>query len=138
MTKPTLYVSGPMTGKPDHNRGAFESAARDLRARGYDVVSPHELDHNMGVDLGSEDGFDVSDADYEMFMARDLAKLEECDGVVFLDGWSLSGGAGREGLRALELGIQLYLYREERPLLRLPEWLFNEYVTTERRRPAHV
>lgn len=37
-----LYIAGPMTGLPDNNYPAFHEAARDLRARGYEVANPAE------------------------------------------------------------------------------------------------
>ena len=39
-----LYLAGPMSGKPQMNFPAFEKAAKSLRRRGHDVVSPAELD----------------------------------------------------------------------------------------------
>jgi hypothetical protein len=137
MTDPRiLYISGPMTGKRDFNRQAFEDAAEDLTARGWGVINPHDLDHNQGVDNTSPDGFGVDDDQYEQFMERDLAALKEVDGIVFIDGWTSSGGSGREGHRAIELGKTLYLYRAGHAPIRMPEWLFLEYATTERRRPG--
>lgn len=38
-----LFVSGPMTGIPDHNRPAFHAAAKQLRDHGYHVINPAEL-----------------------------------------------------------------------------------------------
>lgn len=41
----TVYIAGPMSGKKDYNYPAFEAAAAEIRAAGYNVISPHEL-HN--------------------------------------------------------------------------------------------
>ena len=38
-----LFISGPMSGIPNHNRDAFHAAAALLRAHGYYVISPAEL-----------------------------------------------------------------------------------------------
>lgn len=129
-----LYLSGPMTGKPDHNKPAFDAAAADLRGRGYEVVSPVELDHNSGVELGSPDGYTVSDDDYAKYLERDFEALADCDGVVFIKGWETSGGAGREGRYAIQLGLYLYLYSPDNPiLLQMPRNFFLAYSTTERK-----
>lgn len=38
-----IYISGPMSGMPEHNFPAFNAEAARLRALGYDVVNPAEL-----------------------------------------------------------------------------------------------
>lgn len=42
-----LYISGPITGMPDLNFPAFHAAAAALRAAGYTVTNPAELDAQM-------------------------------------------------------------------------------------------
>lgn len=37
-----IYVIGPVTGRPDLNRPAFEAARRLLERRGYAVEVPHD------------------------------------------------------------------------------------------------
>lgn len=133
-----LYLSGPMTGYPDHNKALFADAAHWLRTWGdHKVISPAELDHNAGVDLDGT-GWEVDDEQYEQFIDRDLDHLAQAEGIVFLPGWSRSGGAGREGEHALELGMKLYLWVPETPtyLFRMPRWLFTKYRTTNRLAPA--
>ncbi len=46
-----LYLIGPMKGKPNSNAEAFDKAAKDLRAAGYDVISPVELARVLCIDL---------------------------------------------------------------------------------------
>ncbi|MGE5607641.1 MAG: DUF4406 domain-containing protein, partial [Bacillota bacterium] len=43
-TKP-LYLSGPMSGLPEHNIPAFNAAAARLRRLGFCVVNPAEYPH---------------------------------------------------------------------------------------------
>ena len=43
-TEDAVYLSGPMTGLPDFNRPAFHAAAAALRAQGYVVINPAEVD----------------------------------------------------------------------------------------------
>ncbi|MDF3280464.1 DUF4406 domain-containing protein [Gordonia sp. N1V] len=90
-----IYISGPMTGYPDCNFPAFQSAADRLRLIGLDVVSPHEF--------GEGDG--QSWADY---LRKDLlAMLEHCDSVATLHGWEKSRGAQLEVHVATALGMRV-------------------------------
>lgn len=138
-----IYISGPMTGYPDHNKAAFDEAAEYLRSLGHEVVSPAELDHNTGVELDGT-GWEVSDDEYENFIDRDLVEVDSCDAIAFLPGWSKSGGVGREGRRGVENGLKLYLLWKDRetgawfPLLRITPQFFLDNSTTERlqREPA--
>lgn len=84
MTAPRrLYVCGPMTGLPEFNFPAFEAAAEQLRAAGFDVECP-----TAG---GQVDGWRWSD-----YMRRGLIQLLRCDAVAVLDGWEASPGANVE------------------------------------------
>jgi nucleoside 2-deoxyribosyltransferase len=99
ITKFVLYLSGPMTGFPEHNYPAFRLAARQLREAGYIVVSPHELEPTH---TATPDWHDYMRADLEAF-----AKYR-CNAVATLDGWYHSRGAKAEvGLAmALDYPIQ--------------------------------
>jgi len=106
MTK--LYLAGPMTGIPQFNYPAFIEAAEDLRAKGYDIVSPAELDDpetrkaamaapDGAVGTGSANGETWGD-----FLARDVKIVaDEVDGIVFLPGWAFSRGARLEAFVAV-------------------------------------
>jgi len=87
-----LYLSGPMTGIPDHNFPAFHAAAAELRAAGYEVVNPAELGEHA----------DWAWADY---LKRDLRVLLDCDGIAMLAGWRDSRGALLEHHVAQQLGM---------------------------------
>lgn len=51
MGKPMkLYLSGPMTGRPNHNREAFYEAEEKLRDCGYDVVNPARAEFGPDAD----------------------------------------------------------------------------------------
>lgn len=47
-----IYDSGPMTGLPGLNFPAFDAAAKQLRAAGYDVVNPAELNPDPAKPYG--------------------------------------------------------------------------------------
>lgn len=108
-----FYVSGGMTGWEDNNEAAFDHAATFLRGLGHDVTTPVELDRHDGNELGG-DGWNASDEEYEGFLDRDLelVSARNFDAVVFVRGWSFSGGAGREGRKAIQESLRLFVFME--------------------------
>jgi hypothetical protein len=127
-----LYIAGPMSGKPNNNAAAFAAAAGRLRSEGHEVHSPVEFDWNSGVDHTRQ----ATDTEYEDYLGRDFEVIHECDAVVFLPGFEWSGGAGREGRLAIELGKPLFLYIPELPgaLMTIGANTFLAQTTTERAR----
>lgn len=101
-----IYLAGPMSGYPRWNFPAFEAAAAQLRALGYEVVSPAENDLAHGVDPNAP-GFTFTEKDYADAMRRDVAILLEVDGVALLDGWNESRGASLEAQIGLALGLEV-------------------------------
>lgn len=102
MTRPVLYVAGPMTGLPEKNLPAFHAAEAALREAGYPVINPARHDDlSPGLDwLG--------------YMRVSLADLLKADALALLPGWHKSRGAGVEydlaqglGMRTLALGVWL-------------------------------
>jgi DNA-binding transcriptional regulator YdaS (Cro superfamily) len=90
-----IYLSGPMTGKPELNFPAFNAEAARLRNLGLRVINPAE------VDL-------PPDSDWAEFMRIDLADmLEHCDTVGTLPGWERSKGASTEVYLARQLGMRV-------------------------------
>lgn len=102
-----LYLGGPMSGFPLWNFPAFDAAAESLRARGYGVVSPAELDRAIGFDEHTgvlPDGFLIG------ALRRDIEALLAVDGVVLLPGWRRSKGCAIETTVATALGLPLFEY----------------------------
>jgi hypothetical protein len=94
-----VYVSGPMTGIADFNFPAFEEACVSLRALGYEVVSPHEVNPADGIEHP-----------WDWYMRRDIVALMEADAIVTLPGWLDSKGATLETHIGRTLGMRvLYL-----------------------------
>lgn len=87
------YISGPMSGHLDFNFPAFTEKARELRAEGKTVISPHEL---PGEELGHP---------WEWYLRRDLKALMDCTHVQLLPGWETSRGAQLEVYVARKLGM---------------------------------
>jgi hypothetical protein len=97
--KERIYTAGPMTGYPSFNIPAFDEAAAKLRAQGYHVTSPAELDDpaTRKAALASPDGAPGSGSangqTWEDFLRRDLDIVRNIDGIAALPGWDQSKGA---------------------------------------------
>lgn len=100
----TIYVSGPMSGYKEHNFPAFEAATKDLRGKGYTVISPHENDNG-----------DTSNT-WHYYMRQDIVHVAKCNQVLVLEGWENSRGARVEVFLARMLGIPIQHYPSFRPI----------------------
>lgn len=103
-----LYVSGPMSGHPDHNFPAFHEAARQERSYGYDVVSPAELD--LEEQGGIPDPVEVGGKEYIEYLSRDVLHVVGVDAIIALPGWQKSRGAKFEAYIAAGLEKPVYSY----------------------------
>lgn len=100
----TLYVAGPMTGLPDFNYPAFNTAAHTLRAAGYDVLNP-----TQGRATPTEDEDGMTWADY---MRLALVLVTQSDGIALLPDWQNSRGARLEVDVARALGMQVRMLKD--------------------------
>ena len=84
-----------MTGLPDYNYPAFNAAAAELRALGFEVDNPAE---HFGGDQTLE---------RKVYLRGDIEALLKVDAVVTLPGWHKSPGAQLETAiaRALDLPV---------------------------------
>ena len=89
----TLYLAGPMRGKPAFNKRAFDKATAALRAAGYGVISPVEMDEFAGWDLNTMTTLDLPPNWRREVLARDTEAVSLSDGVALLPDWSESEGA---------------------------------------------
>ena len=91
-----FYISGPMTGKPELNRGAFNEVAARIKALGGVVL------HNPAlVD---------SDLPYSEMMAISVLMVTRCTDMMMLPGWMDSKGAATENRVAASLGKNIHTY----------------------------
>lgn len=102
-----LYVAGPMRGYDQYNFPAFHEAARQLREAGYEVVSPAEMDIELGFD--PNDGGEFTEEMYHAAMRRDIETVLSVDGVALLHGWRTSKGANVEHDVARAVGLTAML-----------------------------
>lgn len=100
-----IYISGPMTGLPGLNFGAFHLTAHQLRALGYEVVNPAEK-QSESEDLSCEE-----------YLKQDLQQMLTCDTIALLPGWQASKGAHLELHVAHRVGMNVVdvaqLHRDE-------------------------
>ncbi len=102
-----VYICGPMAGRPNLNREAFERAAAVIRARGDEPVIPHDLlvshpvrEHDgdcvplYGYRATLPDG--TLGHDGGCYVRNDLSVMVLCDSIYRLHDWGTSTGAGIE------------------------------------------
>lgn len=72
---PKVYIAGPMTGLPEFNYPAFNTAAAAWRVWGWEVANPAES-HNGDTSLP-----------YTEYVRFDIGVLQTCDAIAMLPGW---------------------------------------------------
>ena len=89
----SLYIGGPMTGLPDHNKPAFWRMEKLLQQNAYNVLTPARYEGTHS---------------YEWYIAQDIKLLLDADGVVLLTGWKKSKGATLEERIAKMTGKKVF------------------------------
>jgi len=116
MHKNTIYIAGPMRGKPNWNYEAFDKAEKMMSELGWDVVNPATLDENSKDTQGlhcEPDDFDPDGDSYHRdvnrkIMRRDLDVIcDRCDAIYMLEGWQMSQGACAEFYLSCSLGLDI-------------------------------
>jgi hypothetical protein len=113
MDKPHAYIAGPMRGRDHSNFPAFDRAAARLRAAGFVVVNPAEMDRVLeGWSETPPEGYSPNLEDMKRFIRRDLLAIMEFDPdrgdlVYLLDGWDESAGAQVEASLGVFLGLRV-------------------------------
>lgn len=114
-----LYLAGPMRGYPRFNVDVFDSAARELRRRGFIVLNPCDkdrADHGDSVfDSPTGDLADIAHLGFDLnhALAWDLEYIaKQADAIALLPGWQKSSGARAERACAEALGKEILLVDE--------------------------
>lgn len=94
--KQRIYVAGPMTGLPEFNFPAFNSAADKLRSEGWHVENPAEHGH-------------IDGADWADYLRWDISRIATCGAIYLLPGWEGSKGATLEVSIGKALGMEFIL-----------------------------
>lgn len=93
-----------MTNYPDFNYPAFHANAAFLRDSGWAVISPAELDADLGIDSTTV----MTEEKYQEVIRHDYAALLKCDAIAFIPGWEKSRGAKLESDFANVLKLDRY------------------------------
>jgi len=109
MTHKRIYISGPMTGVPEHNFPAFNAAADKLRQAGWEVINPAE---NFGG---------KTNLPREVYLRKDVMQLAQCMAIAMLPGWQESRGASMEYFVARELGMEIIDAETLQPMTDAPQ-----------------
>lgn len=106
-----------MRGYDRYNFPAFDDAKDRLIEAGWDVVSPADIDRELGITgytTELPEGF-IYDA-----LRRDFAAILTCDAIVFLPGWLQSSGAVAERFVGQQINLEMWhisssgdIYKEE-------------------------
>jgi nucleoside 2-deoxyribosyltransferase len=90
-----IYIAGPMRGFPKFNFPAFDAAKDRLTLEGWDVLSPADLDREVGFDE-SQDSGQPSKEFLDEALRRDVEAILQADAIYMLTGWKNSTGATAE------------------------------------------
>lgn len=94
-----VYLSGPITGKPNDNIEEFEKYKQKFKNLNYEVVNPHDLFTREFVDdLNRKlENKEITFEEYhDTFMRTDIKAMMDCDFVAVLNGYENSKGANIE------------------------------------------
>lgn len=104
-----VYLSGPMTGIEDLNRGPFNDAQKVLEEHGAEVYNPARLSERWAPEETRPQ------SDREQALHQDLRELLRMDAdgpyydaVARLHGWAASDGATLENAVAKHVGIPCF------------------------------
>ena len=95
----SIYIAGPMSGRPDNNFHKFFDAEARLLADGWDPINPSRF---SGV-FGEQPAGKMLDA----CCAAERAAIPHCDAIYLLKGWENSKGAKRELAVALQHNLEV-------------------------------
>ena len=94
IVKRRVYIAGPMRGKINKNRKAFQRAEDHLlRQKIWEPVNPCKIDeaNELLYDENPNDGQLIRE-----LMKRDIDELYTCSSIYMLRGWEKSAGARAE------------------------------------------
>ena len=108
-----VYIAGPMTGLPQNNFPAFDTAAQELRENDHIVISPAELDDPIDRDLALKDL--PATKTWGDFLARDVKLIADAgiEAIFLLPDWEKSRGARLEATVGLLCGLKFFLYADD-------------------------
>lgn len=101
------YIAGPMTGIKDLNFPLFNRAAAELRARGFEVANPAEINGGAAEQVAvAAMTKEEQEEHWRACMRNDIPELLKCQGIALLPGFEKSRGARLELHIAQQLGMK--------------------------------
>jgi hypothetical protein len=107
----TVYISGPMTGMRNYNRGAFKKAREKLEKAfspgSIQIIDPVKIGEIVDADFADTNRllYGAKRPQWEDYMKACVKRLPEANFIFMLKGWQNSRGARLEAIIADELGI---------------------------------
>lgn len=93
-----VYIAGPMSGLPEFNYPAFNTAEGQLLVAGFTPLNPARSEaHNT---TGKPQSWD-------WYMRHALRMVTDADGIALLPGWENSRGATLENHVGSALGLDI-------------------------------
>lgn len=94
----SIYIAGPMSGRPQFNFPAFFEAQRFLEGLGWKVFNPAAKDGEAELDpdavkTGDDKAAIAKGFDFREAYEWDVLKIIHGDGIYMLRGWEASPGA---------------------------------------------
>ena len=108
-----VYVSGPMTGYENFNRGAFELARGFLMRQGFSTLVPGDGEE---FDEIEQHAWRAAPSKRAFYLRRDFNMILVANAIVVLPGWTDSEGALSEVRMAQDLGLPVYDYVTMAPI----------------------
>lgn len=100
-----IYLAGPMSGIPNHNKAEFLKWEAKLKTTGAEVFNPVTSPSSRLVQSGILSG----QAAYRRCLATDLKWIcEKATSIFMLRGWETSMGARAEHATATALGLHIH------------------------------
>lgn len=100
-----IYLAGPMSGYPDHNRAEFMAWAEKLEGTGAVVFNPI----NSPQSQAAQSGVLGTEQAYRLCLKTDLTFIcEKATTLFMLRGWERSLGARAEHATATALGLAIH------------------------------
>lgn len=95
-TKMKVYIAGPMRGIPNLNFPAFDEAKKRWEDAGHWVITPADMDREVGVD-GSDESLKLLTPEFlREAILKDVEVISNMDAVAVLHGWDNSLGSAVE------------------------------------------
>lgn len=108
--KLTVYLAGPMTGKPYYNFLQFDAYKARLKMLGLKVISPADIDREYGFDPFKS--MTKNFPKHETCLRRDVEAIIKADAVVVMP-----GAIGKSAGTCFEVAAAIFL---KKPVYQLP------------------